>query len=68
MTKYRVIQAFTDAVSGKVYQAGDKYPANAKKERINELLSDEHKNFDSALIEVAEDDNIGDADKVEDAG
>lgn len=54
MAKYTVVQAFTDRNTEKVYQVGDKYPANAKRERIEELLGDEHENHKGALIEVVE--------------
>lgn len=42
MAKYQVLQAFTDKNTGKVYQPGDRYPANSKKARITELLGDDH--------------------------
>lgn len=62
--KYQVVQRFTDAENGKVYDTGDKYPANAKKARIQLLLSDDvkdHENFDGPLIEeVDEEDGGGD--------
>lgn len=49
--KYVVKQAFTDKVSGKVYQVGDKYPANVKKERLAELLGEKHDNHKGSVIE-----------------
>ena len=52
--KYLVLQDFTDKNTKKVYRAGGKYPANAKKERIEELLGDTHNMFEGAIIELVE--------------
>ena len=50
MAKYQVLQAFTDKNTGKVYQPGDRYPANSKKARITELLGDDHENHTGSII------------------
>ncbi len=52
--KYKVLQAFRDKQTKKVYDVGDKYPANTKKERIDELLGEEHTTLKGAIIELIE--------------
>lgn len=63
---YRVLQAFNDALTGKFYLVGDKYPANTKKERLEELLGDVHKWHTGPIIEavtVAGEDDDENSDK-----
>lgn len=60
---YQVLQPFTDSETGKVYQPGDSYPANKKKERIASLLSadiNDHPNFLRPLLKTIEDEQSDD--------
>ncbi|EHW6679217.1 hypothetical protein K2003_002027 [Listeria monocytogenes] len=49
MPKYKVMQKFQDKDTGKIYDIGDSYPSNSKKNRIKSLLDKDHEGRDSRL-------------------
>lgn len=57
--EYVVLQTFEDSETGRIFQAGKKYPVKTRKDRINQLLSSkraDHPNFKGPLIELVDND------------